>query len=286
MQEKIKLYYAKLANMGDLLNVLIIRRCFGYEVERHSFLTGEMCAIGSCLAQYTLHGSALMRLRQRINGFAKPRVSVWGTGFINYTDREGKFFKRDMDFRAVRGELTRKSVEKMMGRSLAIPTGDAGILASELLDETPEKCYDVGIVPHICDLQDPAVQELADSYENSLIINVKDDPLAVVRQIAQCRTVLSSSLHGLIVADSFCIPNLHLVFSDRLLGDGYKFDDYYSAYPVPHTLCDMRERPAPTLEEVGASYAITPEMVAEKKRLMRESFPFPRRYGGEDGDGR
>ena len=35
MQETVKLYYAKLANMGDLLNVLIIEKCFGYKVERH-----------------------------------------------------------------------------------------------------------------------------------------------------------------------------------------------------------------------------------------------------------
>ena len=32
MEKTIKLYYAKLANMGDLLNDLVIRRCFGCEV--------------------------------------------------------------------------------------------------------------------------------------------------------------------------------------------------------------------------------------------------------------
>ena len=136
--------------------------------------------------------------------------------------------------------------------------------------------YDIGIVPHICDLSDPACRQLADSYPNSILINVKDEPLAVVKQIAQCRTVLSSSLHGLIVADSFHIPNRHLVFSDRPLGDGYKFDDYYSAYPVPHLICDIRTDRAPTIEEIEADYAITPSMVETKKKLMRESFPLPR----------
>ena len=275
MENTVKLYYAKLENMGDLLNVLIIEKCFGLQVERHSFLTGEMCAIGSCLGQYTLHGNFPMRLRQRINGILRPKVSVWGTGFINYTDCQGTFFKREMDFRAVRGELTRKNIEKMTGRTLDIPTGDAGILASELLDGEPEKVYDIGIVPHICDLKDPACQALADSYENSILINVKDEPLDVIRQIAQCRTLLSSSLHGLIVADSFGIPNRHLVFSDRPLGDGYKFDDYYSAYPVPHLLCDLRTETAPTIAEIQAGYAITREMVETKKKLMRESFPLP-----------
>ena len=48
MRDTLKLYYAKLANMGDLLSPMIIERCFGYKVERGSFLTGEVCAVGSC----------------------------------------------------------------------------------------------------------------------------------------------------------------------------------------------------------------------------------------------
>lgn len=273
MPKTVKLYYAKLANMGDLLNDLIIRRLFGVEVERCSFLTGDMSAIGSCLAQYTYHGNVLMRAQQFVNGVSHPRVAVWGTGFINYTDCEGRFFKRAMDFRALRGELTRRAVEKMTGRPLDIPTGDAGLLADRLLDERPEPMYDVGIVPHLCDLKDPAVRSLAAQYENAVLIDVRDDPLAVVRQIAQCRHILSSSLHGLIVADSFGVPNMHLVFDDRLLGDGYKFDDYYSAYGVPHLFRDLRSESAPELSEVSSSYALRPEIVAEKKRALLACFP-------------
>ena len=59
MPDKIKMYYSKLRNMGDCLNELIVKECFGYEAERHSFLDGEICGIGSCLGQYTLHGSAM-----------------------------------------------------------------------------------------------------------------------------------------------------------------------------------------------------------------------------------
>ena len=32
MPDTLNLYYARIANMGDLLNPLIIERCFGYSV--------------------------------------------------------------------------------------------------------------------------------------------------------------------------------------------------------------------------------------------------------------
>ena len=178
-----------------------------------------------------------------------------------------------MEFLALRGELTRRNVERMTGRTMDIPTGDARIMADRLLDELPEKRYDLGVIPHICDLKDPAAQALADRYENSILINVKDDPIEVVRQIAQCRAVLSSSLHGLIVADSFHVPNMHVVFDERLKGDGYKFDDYYSAYGLPHIQRDLRQEAAPSLREIEESWGVTAEMVEEKKRQMLACFP-------------
>jgi len=284
MARQIKVYYTKLHNMGDELNEQIIEKCFGYEVVRRSFLDGELCAIGSCLGMYTLHGTFPMRIRQRVNGIIRPHVSIWGTGFINYTDSEGSFFKRDMKFCAVRGELTRKRVEQMTGRRLSIPTADAGILASELLKELPPKRYDVGIVPHLCDLKDPKAEELLKVYgggegrgpaETARFINVKDSPLEVVKEIAQCRYILSSSLYGLIVADSLGIPNLHVVFGDRLLGDGYKFDDYYSAYGLWHRPYDLRSEKPPKLSDIEARYQIRPEAVTEKKKSLKEVFPFP-----------
>lgn len=273
MEKAVKLYYARLANMGDLLNELIVSRCFDCRVERCSFLTGEMSAIGSHLGMYTYHGGALMRLQQFINGIRQPEVYVWGTGFINYDDCKGHFFKRDMRFLALRGELSRRNVERMTGKTLDIPTGDAGILADRLLDSLPEKRYELGIIPHICDLKDEAAAQLAEKYENALLINVKDEPLEVVSQIAQCRYILSSSLHGLIVADSFNVPNMHIVFGERLKGDGYKFDDYYSAYNVPHIQRDLRQEAAPSLDEIGSRYAISREMTEEKKAQLLACFP-------------
>ena len=69
---------------------------------------------------------------------------------------------------------------------------------------------------------------------------------------------------------------MHVLFSDRPLGDGYKFDDYYSAYGVEHMQRDLRCEMAPEINEIQDSWSITPEAAAEKKKLMLESFPFPK----------
>ena len=53
MSKKLNLYYAKVANMGDILNVDIIKKCFGYDVVRNTYLTGIMSGIGSGLGNYT-----------------------------------------------------------------------------------------------------------------------------------------------------------------------------------------------------------------------------------------
>lgn len=274
MKDKIKLYYARISNMGDLLNVLIMEELFGLEVERHSVLTGEFSAIGSGLDNFTLHGSAAMRLQQRLYGIIHPDVKVWGTGFINYNENDPPFFRR-MNFLAIRGELSRRRAEKLLKKPLDIPTGDAGLLARDLIELPKEKTHPLGIVPHVCDLSEPAVMALRAQFPEAVLIDVRDDPWEVLSQIASCEAILSSSLHGLIAADSFNIPNHHVVFSDKPLGDGFKFDDYYSAYGLAHDVTDLREKSVDSIDEIKSRYAITPEMVEKKRRELFRVFPYP-----------
>ncbi len=103
---------------------------------------------------------------------------------------------------------------------------------------------------------------------------MRQHPSAVIKQIAECECIVSSSLHGLIIADSLGIPNIHVKVTNNLLGDGFKFDDYYSAYHLPHTLIDIYKDKLPTIEWINKHYQITSEMVDVKKQAMIKSFPF------------
>ncbi len=276
--KKLKVYYANVPNMGDILNVMIVHDLFGYDVQRRTFLTGELSAIGSGLGQFTFRTNPFVAFLQLICGFLFPKVSIWGTGFICYKDVDTPFYRKKINFVAVRGELSKARVEKILGRRLDIPMGDAGILSSYLLKEKVEKKYNVGIIAHFKEQDESIFKKLVDFYDNSIFIDVRQHPSVVIKQIAECDCIISSSLHGLIIADSFNIPNLHIVVSDKLLGDGFKFDDYYSAYGLKHFKLDLNKCEYPTLEWVKENYKLTPEMIEQKKVDMIKSFPFEHNF--------
>ena len=43
---------------------------------------------------------------------------------------------------------------------------------------------------------------------------------------------IRDSLHGMIVADSFHIPNMHITLTNNMFGDGNKYNDYLSAFDI------------------------------------------------------
>ncbi len=274
MKKELKVYYARVPNMGDKLNALLIEQLFGYKVCQHTFLTGELSAIGSGLGQFTLRDTPLLAMAERVAGVLFPTVTVWGTGFVCYKEKDTPFYRKNMKFAAVRGALSKARVERILGHSLDIPLGDAGILSSYLLKEPVSKQYQVGIIAHYKEQDEPFFQKLAAAHPQSLIIDVRQHPSVVIRQIAQCECIISSSLHGLIIADSLNVPNIHLKVSDKLLGDGFKFDDYYSAYQLPHPLIDIHTHEVPSLEWIKEHYQVTPSMVETMKHNMLQSFPF------------
>ena len=274
MKKTIKLYYANMENMGDLLNIHICKELFGFDVKRHTVLTAEMSAIGSGLGNFTWSDRKFLYVLQKLFSFNPQNVAIWGTGFISYEKQDRSFFRKNITFHAVRGKLSKQRVEKILNKKLDIPTGDAGLLASYLIKKMPDKKYAVGIVPHFREQDAPYFSSLKNQFNHSVIINLREDPLEVIKQIAQCEVIISSSLHGLIVADSFGIPNLHVIATDKLRGDGFKFKDYYSSFDLEVTPIDLKNETVPALEDIADNYKITKQMVDKKKEELLACFPF------------
>lgn len=146
---------------------------------------------------------------------------VLGTGLLH----EGLCVKlRDAHVLAVRGPLTAKHVPGQYA------IGDPGLLADEIIPY-PAKRYDLGVVPHWSDTK-LEFNKLFLPY-SPLVIDTRQHPLKVIEQIGQCRKIVSSSLHGLILADAFGIPRR---FETTPLFDVdtlFKFDDYNKAVGLP-----------------------------------------------------
>lgn len=123
---------------------------------------------------------------------------------------------------ALRGPLTAKDFKGNF--ALAEP----GLLADELVP-VEDKQYNLGIVPHWTDRElehDPRFTKYSPK-----IIYVNGDPLKVVRDIGLCRKIVSSSLHGIVLADAFGIPR-RIEIAPRMLshpnqeGGLFKWQDY------------------------------------------------------------
>jgi pyruvyltransferase len=87
------------------------------------------------------------------------------------------------------------------------------------------KKYKVGIIPHYVDINNSWLKTLR-NRDDIIVINFRSEVSTVVEQIKSCECILSSSLHGGIVADSFNIPKLFIQLGDRIKGGDFKFNDY------------------------------------------------------------
>ena len=122
---------------------------------------------------------------------------------------------------ALRGKLT---AERVTGDLSGTVLGDPALLVPQGVRQFPAQ-YDLGIVPHWSD------DTLAQRFPYGRVINPNDPPTKVITQIAQCKRIISSSLHGIIVADAYGIPRQAELFPNAVAeGGDFKYRDYASIY--------------------------------------------------------
>lgn len=222
----IKLYYCNIRNFGDSLSQTLINRLTGEQVVWGGAYVAEIAATGSILDTSFLFRSrpslvsydALKLLRRRINDCLSPRLRVWGSGFLTVNPVVNPMRNRKLQICAVRGRLTRHALEEygVVKGEERIACGDPGLFYSRLMGKIPEKKYSLGVVAHECDYltgQFICEQLKKYGYAVKFIYAGCDDPHEVLCSIAKCERIISSSLHGCIVADSLGIPNGLMILS-------------------------------------------------------------------------
>lgn len=207
-------------NFGDEITQDIITGLFGYHVRWSAIWDCDMIGVGSLL-DYA-------ELNCRTN-----KIKVWGSGYI---DKGDNCKKDNFTYYAVRGKRTLSRIDR---HYKDIPLGDPGLLVSVIY---PKQKNDgkIGIIPHYVDLKSSFVKKI-EKDEKFKIISPLQSPERVAEQISACSVILSSSLHGIIFADSYGIPNAHISLSKKVIGGDYKFKDYCSGVGREYISFDKKD---------------------------------------------
>lgn len=107
--------------------------------------------------------------------------------------------------------------------------GDPALLLPFVYDRQVEIKYEYGLIPHFLDFNLPHVRQFLQQHTDVLPIDMShyDDWHDIIDKIRSCKYIISSSLHGIIIADTYGIPNVWIELSDNVEGHGFKFHDYF-----------------------------------------------------------
>lgn len=200
-------------NFGDILTPYILD-FFKIEYEYADIENANLISVGS------------------IARHATDNTIVLGSGIVNFKKEK---LNTNADWRFVRGPYTRQKIIDAGGSCPEIYGDPAKLLPLFCAEE--KKQYDIGLVPHYVDYE--RTKFLYPKYK---IINVINrDPLEVAKEISKCRSIISSSLHGLIAAHAYGIPAAWVSTFNSIKGDGIKFKDYYASIGLPANLSTIDE---------------------------------------------
>ena len=202
-------WWTGVPNFGDALAPLLIGHFSGIETVWSPISQASLVSIGSILEHLPMK---------------------W-EGFILGSGRLKENSNLDLSHAAILGLRGPLSARGVYGD---FALGDPGILANELVGPQ-SKLYDLGILPHWRDTELVGrFTKLIRPPSTIKIINPRHDPIEVVKQIGSCRRIVTSSLHGMIVADAFGIPR-RVEISPSLDNEGgdFKFRDYSASINTP-----------------------------------------------------
>ena len=194
-------------------------------------------------------------------------ATIWGTGIYGgHTNKWSERFHnakhRKLDIRAVRGPLTRE-VYLDLGHKCPEVYGDPAILMPLIYTpEKVEKKHEYLIIPQY-------TQEtwLRRYIKGEYVISMNtDDYKSVIDRIVSCDYVISSSLHGIILAESYNVPAIY--FNGRPGRQQFKFKDYYlgtgrTDFPLVTSLVEAYDSYAPQIPELS-----------ELREGLLKSFPY------------
>ena len=228
-------------NWGDILSQYLLEHYSGKKLNKNDVFyfddaaymldkNGKIVGIGSSMK------------------YVRPDDYVWGTGCIDeyhIGDKPKKVY-------SVRGPLTR---DILLKRGWNVPEvyGDPALLFPQIYNPTIDKKYKIGLIPHCVDFFSldglKAINHMEDM--GIKIINVTAGINEFIDQLKECELIISSSLHGLIAADAYGIPNYRVKLSSLIHGGDFKYKDHYASVKREHYE-PLQLTDTTTLEEINS----------------------------------
>lgn len=206
-------------NFGDALNPILLSLLSGVPVEWSDSADQPVL---TCVGSVIDH--------------AKPGWAVWGSGLV----ADDVTAPPDLRILALRGPKTRERLVSLKHDPPAI-FGDPCLLMPVVwpLPHARVK-YEWGFIPHYVDLSRSAMRHHRSLWmvrklrevlrrEHSIVIDPRLPIEEYVRRFARCRAIVSSSLHGVVMAEAYGKPCVWIRFADSrdIIGGEFKFRDFF-----------------------------------------------------------
>lgn len=245
------LYYwceeVSFTNFGDYLSVKIVERIVGGHLrvlpKNFSKTDKKFLALGSILS------------------FARNGDVIWGTGVNGKVLDRKRYLFDTLDVRAVRGPLTKGFLENVLHIPCPDVFGDPALLFPYLFPEFKRKKspkYPYIVIPHFTE------EKMFPKSLGDHIVYPTEPWDQVIEKILDSEFVISSSLHGIILAESYGIPARWLRVSE---GEPIlKYLDYFQGTGRTHSVpaysieeaCQMGGEKEPCVCDLQALYSAFP----------------------------
>lgn len=175
---------------------------------------------------------------------ADGSATVWGAG-IGGRDQPVNPSARLL---AVRGPLSRQRALECGTPDCPDVYGDLGLLVPAYHPPVGGGRDRVGLLPHFVDQE--RIFRVYERNGDVLLIDILAPVEDVVDAMLECNVIVSSSLHGLILAVAYGIPFVWVRFSDGVEGGTFKFVDFFLSLTtnIPRYY-DCRSAELPAIED-------------------------------------
>lgn len=236
-------------NIGDTLSPVIV-----------NWVLSQKNIAPNCKRKRTIHLLAL----GSIIGLLDYDAIIWGSGIHKFSSianiaRRSDYVKYDI--RAVRGPLTRQALVAS-GYECPEIYGDPAILMPLIYQKQSEKKYRFTLIPHM-----NMIDEQNEKYGK--ILNVLDvrttDYKAFIDEITASECVISASLHGIILAESYGVPAVLLM--NGMESEILKYYDWYWSTGRRNILI------ATSVEDAMKAHPMELPDLSQMRKNIIEAFP-------------